>query len=251
MAIRIHSAALILSVLAGLPAWAANEGRAVTISVPDPMVQNEAGTSSALELVREAYRRIGIALQTKVMPGERSIREADSGVTDGETIQFSGIEALYPNLMRVPEPVITLDLVAVSTGLDFPVKGWSSLSPYRLCVVRGMKAVESGAHGQRILLVNSLASAMASLQAGRCELTVFAAPTWQDVDRLNLGTFHELSPAVAAVSFYHYVNRRNADLIPGLAAALAAMRRDGTSAAITAADDQATAAARRHRTPID
>jgi polar amino acid transport system substrate-binding protein len=244
MAVRVQYLGVILSLLTALPA-SADDLRQVTIAVPEPMVASASGIAAPVEIVREAYRRIGIEMKTMVVPSERSVRAANSGEADGDMLQPTGIEADYPSLVRVPEPVISLDLVAISTGLDVPVNGWNSLAPYKICVVRGMKVIEAGTAEMQRVVVNTLASALSMLKAGRCDLALFVKPTWQDVDRLQMGSFHELSPAVTTLSFYHYVNRRNTGLVPKLAAALAEMRRDGTTAAVTAADDRATATARQ------
>lgn len=246
MAVRVQYLGVILFLLTAFPA-SADDGRRqqVTIAVPEPMVASASGTAAPVEIMREAYRRIGFDMKTMVVPSERSVRDANAGEADGEMIQPAGIESDYPSLVRVPEPVISLDLVAISTGLDVQVNGWRSLASYKKCVVRGMKVIEAGTEGTQRAVVNTLASALSMLKAGRCDVVLFVKPTWQDVDRLQMGSFHELSPAVTTISFHHYVNQRNAGLVPRLAAALAEMRLDGTTAAITADDDQATAAARR------
>jgi len=245
MAVRVQYLGVILSLLTAFSASADDMRPQVTIAVPEPMVASASGIAAPVEIVREAYRRIGFDMKIMVVPSERSVRDANSGEADGDIVQPAGIESGYPSLVRVPEPVISLDLVAISTGLDIQMNGWNSLAPYKTCVVRGMKVIETGTEETRRVVVNTLASALSMLKAGRCDFVLFVKPTWQDVDRLQMGSFHELSPAVTTISFYHYVNRRNAELVPRLAAALAEMRQDGTKAAITAADDQATAAARQ------
>jgi hypothetical protein len=54
----------------------------------------------------------------------RILRRWDSLLSNARR---GGLEAAYPNLVRVPEPVVTVEIKVFSTGLDFRVDGWDSL----------------------------------------------------------------------------------------------------------------------------
>jgi len=209
------------------------------------MTANPTGTAAPIELMREAYRRIGIEMKTKVVPQERGIREAGSGDTDGILALGPATARSMPDVEQVPEPVFQFDLVGVTTGLDFPVQGWQSLAPYRLCILRGARDTAQQTKGMQVEIANSITLAVAMLRGGRCDVAVIAAPAWRNIDALHFGRFHELSPPISKVLLYHYVHRRNAGLVAPLDEALRAMRRDGTAARIIAAEDQAVEDARQ------
>ena len=224
---------------------AAELPQSVVISVPEAMTANATGTAAPIELMREAYRRIGVEMRTKVVPHERMLHEAGLGDTDG-ILAIGPTSALgYPDLVETPEPVLELELIGLTTGLDFKVEGWQSLAPYRICIMRGAKDTERNTKGMQVEEGNSVSLVVAMLRGGRCDVAVVSTPTWRNIDELHLGHFHELSPALGTIQLRHYVHRRNAELAPLLDTALKSMRRDGTMAKLTTAETQAAEAARQ------
>lgn len=191
-------------------------------------------SAKAYPIIREAYRRLGIDLQTALLPRERSLLSADSGETDGEMIRIAGINAQYINLIRVPEPVFTFDVIAFTAGLKFAVNGWESLRPYSLCVPRGLKAAEKNTEGMQRMVANTTDQAILMLSGGRCQVAILGHELWPDVERLHAGPLRALDPPIVRIPLYHYLNRRHADLVPKLAATLITMRNDGTTAALLA-----------------
>jgi polar amino acid transport system substrate-binding protein len=210
-------------------------------------IEDDPLSARAFEIVRAAYGRIGMEVQVEPLPNERGIVSADAGDTDGDTIRMAGIEGRYPNLVRVPEPVLNYETIAFTSGLEFKVKGWESLRPYSLCVIRGMKLAEKGSEGMHRELVSGSELVMRMLAAGHCQVGILGEAVWLEVDRLGTGPFRALEPPVEIVPVYHYVHRRHAELAPRLAEALKAMRRDGTIDSILAADRAAIQAARARR----
>ncbi len=200
----------------------------------------------AYRVVHEAYRRLGIDLRAELLPRERALMSADGGETDGDLVRAAGVDAQYINLVRVPEPVITFDVIAFTAGLKFAVDGWDSLRPYSLCIMRGMKLAEQGTEGMSRLIANTADQAILMLGAGRCQVAVLGNEVWPDIERLQAGPLRALDPPITSVPLYHYVHRRHAELVPRLAGALHAMRNAGAFAALLAGgEDDAVAAARR------
>ena len=196
------------------------------------------------EVVREAYRRIGLQASADIRPNERAIVSAETGDTDGDTIRMAGVEARYPDLVRVPEPVLSFDTVAFTAGMVIPIRGWESLRPYSVCVVRGFKLAERGSEGMNREVVSGNEAALRMLRAGHCQVAVLGEAIWLLIDQMKLGPLRALDPAIEVVPLYHYVNIRHAALVPKLAGALKAMRKDGTIASILAADRAAIQTAR-------
>lgn len=207
-------------------------------------IEGDPLSSRAFQIVHEAYRRIGIEARVEPLPNERGIVSADNGDTDGDTMRMAGIEARYPNLVRVPEPVLNYDSIAFTAGLSFRVNGWDSLRPYSLCVIRGMKLAEKGSEGMHRDLVASAELTFRMLKAGHCQVAILGEAIWLEIDRLGAGPLRALAPPIETTPLYHYVHRRHADLVPRLTEALRQMRKDGTVAAILAADRAAIQAAR-------
>lgn len=218
---------------------AAAQSHRVSQMVDDPL------SVKAFSLLHEAYRRIGLDLTADLLPRERAILAADRGVTDGDVIRIAGLEALYPNLMPVPEPVAHFETIAFTTGFGFKVDGWESLRPYSLCILRGMKIAEQHTEGMRRVLANTNDQAIMMLRSNRCEVAVLGHEVWPDVERLQAGPLRALEPPITSFPLFHYVNRRHAGLVPKLTDALQRMRRDGTIAALLAVNERAVRDARQ------
>lgn len=238
MAMIVGLLAMLLAVIVPAPARAAEE--LVLVHLPD-----DVPTAQAFLILKEAYRRIGIPVREELMPHDRALRSADSGDVDGDVMRIAGIETLYPNLVRVPESVISFEAVAFTTGLAFKVDGWESLRPYTLCVSRGQKMVEQGTQGMDKIALTSVEQMIESLRRGRCQVAIVSREIWLNVDELKAGPMRALEPPIISVPLYHYVNKRHQALVPRLAETLRQMRRDGSTATITAANDERIEAARR------
>lgn len=213
----------------------ARTAAAETITVSQ--MENDTLSAQAFAIIREAYRRLGIDLQAVPLPRERALMFSDSGETSGEVIRMAGIETLYPNLVRVPEPVVTFDTVAFTTGLSFAVNGWESLRPYRLCVLRGMKLAEMGTDGMQRILANSNGQIIRMLVAGRCEVAVLGYQIWREIEPHLKDSLRALEPPIVSVPLYHYLHRNHADLAPQVAETMRQMRADGTTARLLAGQD--------------
>jgi len=202
------------------------------------------GGAFIFPILVEAYRRLGIEIIAEPLPAERGLRVTDSGQTDGETVRVEGLEAVYPNLVRVPELVVSVEVKVFTTGVTFPVTGWESLHPYTVCYMHGLKLYEQGTQGMRRVPGFGQENAVKLLREGLCEVAVLSANAWVMVDRLNAGPMRELEPPVASYPLYHYVHRRHADLVPLLAEQLKQMKREGVIDAILAPHREAVRAAK-------
>lgn len=208
-------------------------------------IQGDNASARGMEIVREAYRRVGLAVSFELQPNERAIISANNGDTDGDTMRMAGLESKYTNLVRIPEPVLHLNIIAFTTGLKFDIKDWESLRPYTICIVRGFKLGETRTEGMNRELPASPEAALRMVKAGNCQVATLGDTLWLLIDELQLGPLQSLDPPVEMVPLYHYVNARHAGLVPKLAEALKSMRRDGTADTILAADRAAVQAARK------
>ncbi len=63
-------------------------------------------------IVKNMFQRTGIKAETVLLPSERSLINANTGVDDGNIARIKGIEKKYKNLIMVPEKIIDFDFVA-------------------------------------------------------------------------------------------------------------------------------------------
>jgi polar amino acid transport system substrate-binding protein len=218
-------ALLSLAAMAGLPAWAFDNGRkAIDIST---LVGADPAGDVAEKIMLEAYRRMGIALTVHRQPGERSLVSANSGEMDGELYRKVGMELVYPNLVIVPVPLQTYEIVVFSLGTRFTIAGWDSLRPYSLGFVRGVKIIEQNTTGMRIFPVQTIDQAFQMLSLGRIDVVIGnRRSALAAIKAMKLDGVQMLEPALAAFPVYHYLNKKNAALVPRLGNVLQQMRNE-------------------------
>jgi len=188
------------------------------------------------QVLADAYGELGAQVQIKAYPAARSIEMANEGLTDAEAWRGPGLDRDYPNLIRVPEPILTLEYRAYSLDKPFRGTNWASLRDHRVCVNLGEKLIEERTRELPRELAHGVEAALKMLKAGRCDVVLSNQFAWLTMDHYDLGTFCESSALLEVIPLYHYVNRRRAGLVPGLTAALRDLRESGKLERYLAAD---------------
>ncbi len=212
---------ILIIVFAAFPVYALE-----TLTLARP----EGPASDIAELVlREAYRRIGIEMQSQTFPAERSLTASNSGLADGEIARLTGLEATYPNLMMVPVAVNRIDVAAFVKKAAFRVNGWESLRPYAIGIRRGIKYAEQGTKGMNVESVTSYEQSFRMLDSGRIDVAVASLDGGLKIIRdMRLKGIRPLAPPLmAAINQYHYLHRKHADLMPKIIKALREMEAEG------------------------
>ncbi len=214
-----------LSCVAGLPAWS-QDSKTLHFST---LLDIDPATNIAEQVVTEAYRRMGMAVVVEKLPGERSLRSANSGDTDGELYRKLGMDRDYPNLVIVPVPLLTYEIVIFTLGTDFVVHGWESLRPFTIGFVKSIKIVEQNTQGMHVEVAATLRQAFLKMTLGRSDVVVAnRASGVAAIKELNLQDVKMLSPPLATFPVFHYLNKRHADLVPKLTGILQQMQKDKT-----------------------
>jgi len=180
-------------------------------------------------LVVELFSRLGLRATTIKLPSERALINANSGIDDGNLARIRGLEKKYPNLVRVPEKIVSFEFLVFTNGLEFPVQGWESLAPYNIAYITGWKILENRAQYYRsVTRARDGPQLFGLLEAGRVDLVLYER--WSGLWRMKQypGRLRYLEPPLERRDLFLYVNRRHADRVAALTAALREMKRDGT-----------------------
>ena len=198
----------------------------VTIST---LFESDPSTMVATRILTEAYAKLGMTLHVIVMPGERSLISANSGVTDGELYRKGDISKNYPNLRIVPIPLMRYEIVAFCRCAPFTISGWESLKSYRIGYIRGVKIIEQNTVGMDAEPVGTMEQVFRKLELGRSDIVLanrvtgialLRAQQWNDVIVLQ--------PALANFPVYHYLSKNHEDLVPKLTEVLRQMEKNGS-----------------------
>jgi polar amino acid transport system substrate-binding protein len=180
-------------------------------------------------VVTEALRRAGLGVRIVTLPAERALLLSDSGVSDGELNRNSAVEKLYPNLIRVPEALGEWQYAAFSKDGSIPgrldafrrrpvglIIGWKI---YEQSLGEGTDAIVANDADQlfRLLLLDRIDVALYERDVGRAYIKAQA-----------MNTVHLLYPPLFIREQFTFLHKSHAGQVPAIAAALRAMKRDGT-----------------------
>lgn len=200
-----------------------------TINNPETKLFRQA--SAVLTAV---FEKNGYRFSLKHLPGNRSLKWANQGVLDGDAFRVYDLNKSdsYPNLVRVGEPIITIDQ-SVWSKSDIKIDGWASFGDYRIVYIRGAKSIEKKTHLFKSALdVGNMRQVFSLLNIGRADLTITSRETGtMFLKKLKMedSGIRVLSPPLEIIRLYPYLNKTKLGrLAPVLADTLKGMKADGT-----------------------
>lgn len=185
----------------------------------------------------EAFRRLELPLEIRVVPTSRLSLMAEAGEIDGEMVRARAYGDAHPNLRRVEAPVVDIvfALWAARPGVqlaqlaDLPGSGLSV--NYARGVLGCENVLKPILPADRLAIADNTEQALAMLGLRRvdlhCNLDFTVLPIAASAgfrDKLKLHKVLELGERTALYPFLH---SRNAALAPRLATTLVQMKEDG------------------------
>lgn len=173
-------------------------------------------------IITKAYNLLGIDVQIDHHPWSRSLELSSSGETDAELHRVKGISSKYKGLIIVNEPVLKVDFVAFGLKKNkFKIKNWNDLKPFKVAYVRGIKIIESNIDGLNFQAVKDIKTAFALLELERVDLVIDTYfNCLKEIKKLNNNDFEIKSDPLESILLFHYVHKKNAELIPLLEKAI-------------------------------
>lgn len=177
----------------------------------------------------EAYKRLGIDVSFEYYPAKRSLHLANEGkYFDGELHRIKGLEKRYPNLVYVPVVIFRLEAIVISKKVRFKVDGWESVRPFMIGIRRGVIFALNGTRDMNRTILNSNERLFSMLNGNRFDIII--------ASRINASKFFAeeknkklmvLEPPIESYNMYHYLNKKNAHLLPKLTKVLQDMENEG------------------------
>lgn len=180
-------------------------------------------------VVTEALRRAGLRLEIVTLPAERALLLSDSGASDGELNRNAAVEKAYRNLVRVPEKLGEMQFVAFTKDAAIP----ASLDAFRgrtVGLVRGWKIYEQALAGRAdVISAEDAGQLFSMLDLERVDVALYERSMGRaELDLRAMDQVRTLEPPLFVREQFIYLHRSHAELVPPIAAALRAMKRDGT-----------------------
>jgi polar amino acid transport system substrate-binding protein len=195
-----------------------------------PPLSNKSRTGLYDLIIIEAFRRIGLEVIISHLPAERSLINANLGLDDGDFVRISGLNKIYPNLIRVPEKITDYEFTAFTKNIDMRPEHWSSLRPYHLGIVRGWKILEENLKGvTRLFKVKNQHLLFNMLNNERVDIIIYSKfEGYWIIRKFGYASIRALSPPLVTREMFLYLNKRHINLISGIDQALKSMKSDGT-----------------------
>ncbi|WP_172961597.1 substrate-binding periplasmic protein [Desulfovibrio ferrophilus] len=181
------------------------------------------------QILKEAFRRIGVEAEIVFTPNERSLVAVNDGMLDGEINRIAGMEKTYPNLVQVPESNMTMHFVAFATR-DIPISGWESLRSLRVGIENGWKILERNTEGfPHLTRLMNASHLFSMLHRDRLDVVLYSKLGGYELVRsLRCDHVHHLDPPLESREMFLYVHKAHQWLAVPVAEALREMKRDGT-----------------------
>lgn len=196
-----------------------------TILLEGPSTSPEALYVQAV--LQKIYAKLGYKIEYEKVPLALSFVDANSGRLDGLRARIGNVESDFPNLLKVPFPILTFNMVMIADRRICGACDINSLSP--VVVTRGFRAFEEFRVRQQtpldVIYATRPKQAFEMLIEGRGQGAVMSS-TNVPPEYHTLGQYW-IKNTLASLPDYHYVHKKNKALIPKLVASLTAMQNSG------------------------
>ena len=233
MNIPRHYLVSLLVLVGGMAPLNSHANPLITLGIADVnavLLHNTEQTGFVDEVLTVAFKRLGYRLHTELFPAERSLKMADAGLIDGDMLRVQHMEAQYPNLIRVPEAVIELELVVFSRKPIDLSKGWAALKGKSVGLIIGTKHVEENMPASATQTkVKSVQQLFALLNTKRADYVVFMNMIGRHYLRSSgISDVLVSEQSLDRKPLFAYLHRKHSILAEKLAATLKIMKRDGS-----------------------
>ena len=193
-------------------------------------VQDSVDQLAARAVLAEAYRRLGMKVEFRAMPAATALEASNGGKVAAELQRIDGIQRRFPNLVQVPIPVNYIQGLAFSRDYNFPIRGWHSLRPHRVGIVKGILFAERGTEGMQVSVAKDHAELVEWIRTEKVDVGVMPRISGLlAIQESGATKIKELEGVLETLLLYHYLHKSNADIAKQLGPILKAMLLDGTT----------------------
>ncbi|TAK72668.1 MAG: transporter substrate-binding domain-containing protein [Betaproteobacteria bacterium] len=220
----------LLALLLYFPSNVAAEPRVLVLNEANaPPYTNPDRTGFFDVVATEAFRRAHLELRLQKLPAERALLLSNSGISAGELNRLAGVEAQYPNLVRVPEKLGDWYFAAFSKDASVPGR-IDAIRGRTVGLIRGWKIYELALAGAKdVIAVDDPEQLFRMLQLGRIDVALYERSMGLAlIKERGIQGVLVIEPALFVRETFIYLHRSYAGELPALTAALRAMKGDGS-----------------------
>jgi len=186
----------------------------------------------------EAFKRMGYNFELNVYPSKRLAQAVNAGNIDGDVsrIKLMHTNNKYPNMIRVDEPITTMDISAFGQNKNEIIRQWHDLKKgnYLVAYPRGYRIVELNllplVKTERIIEVSDSLQGCRMLIGNRFDILIDVKRTVELLLEQDEFQEHQVQHLgiLETIILYPYLNKKNKHLVQDLAYTLKTMKNDGS-----------------------
>lgn len=194
-----------------------------------PPYFSETGDGLLNIVIGEAFRRCELRFKIVRLSGERGLKNSNEGIEDGELARTGGMEQMYPNLIPVPGKVADVSFVAFTHDKSLDIASWDMLVPLSVGHLRGWKIFEKNIKpGTQVTVVDTPEQLLSMLDKDRIDVALYERSAGLALaKKMNAKNIHVIDPPFFELPLFMYLNKKHADKVPKIAAALADLKAEG------------------------
>ncbi|MDF1882657.1 transporter substrate-binding domain-containing protein [Sulfurimonas sp. SAG-AH-194-C21] len=179
----------------------------------------------AKRILTKAYNKAGFSVEFVNNSLSVSLVETNKGLYDGETLRVKGIDKKYSNLIMVPVPIFSIDAAVFSKDKNLKIQSFNDLKGKKFGIVKGVKFIEKATQNYKKIYKTNMQDAIESLASGEIDILVF--PNFAAtaiVYNKKYKDIYRVTKSLKSLKLYHYVHKKNVDLVPILTSVLQEMK---------------------------
>ena len=181
------------------------------------------------KLYEEWFERAGLQVQLFNTPAARGLENANSGIVSGDAARIDIDNSLYPNLLRVPEPVIEVIFSGLYTDPEVNVRSQADYRKYRVGYVRGWRIAERLFEGEaNAIAVRTSDNLLDMLAVDRLEIAFMTVAPARELARKKKMKFLNRTDFVIRKNLYLHLHSSHGDKVPRMTEILREMKSDGS-----------------------
>lgn len=184
--------------------------------------------AQAQYVLSTAYQHLNISVTFKLIDRDLALQQANSAKSDGEIARIATIDRHYPNLVKVPTPITSIELIVISKEGAPPIDSFEALSKHTFGLLHGSKLMERRSHAPQKALYHSYDALFKALKNDTITYILIQKKTAINYIKLHhIKNIQMASKTLANIELYHWINKKNAALVPLISAELNRMQNNG------------------------
>jgi ABC-type amino acid transport substrate-binding protein len=192
-------------------------------------IANEQTHELAKGVVRVAYEKMGIDVEFTDLPARRGLAWANSGKTDGDLARIDGTDKEFTNLIKILTPIILFKGVVFTKKIERNIRSWEDLKGLSVGIIGGIRYSDIGTKGLDRVIAKDMVQLFMLLAKERIDVAVAVLDAGKiEINRHHKGAkLHVMGQPLLVAPLFHFVHKKNIDLVPQLESVLKEMMESG------------------------